>query len=129
MKKVIVFRVEDVLVKDFNKEDSLKRAVSIETNKLKKSVGLDVLEREIKKKGKDEEDCEELKVESMEKWKEIEGKVRMKEKEKKEWVERREREFYDREFERRKFKGGIGEIMKVLKGMKVRSEVYCGITV
>lgn len=45
MKKVIVFRVEDVLVKDFNKEDSLKRAVSIETNKLKKSVGLDVLER------------------------------------------------------------------------------------
>lgn len=111
MKKVIVFRVEDVLVKDFNKEDSLKRAVSIETNKLKKSVGLDVLEREIKKKGKDEEDCEELKVESMEKWKE---------KEKKEWVERREREFYDREFERRKFKGGIGEIMKVLKGMKER---------
>lgn len=50
MKKVIVFRVEDVLVKDFNKEDSLRRAVSIETNKLKKSVGLDVLEREIRKK-------------------------------------------------------------------------------
>ena len=123
MKKVIVFRVEDVLVKDFNKEDSLRRAVSIETNKLKKSVGLDVLEREIKKKGKDEEDCEELKVESMEKWKEIEGKVRMKEKEKKEWVERREREFYDREFERSKFKSGIGEIMKVLKGMKERMGV------
>ena len=122
MKKVIVFRVEDVLVKDFNKEDSLRRAVSIETNKLKKSVGLDVLEREIKKKGKDEEDCEELKVESMEKWKEIEGKVRMKEKEKKEWVERREREFYDREFERSKFKSGIGEIMKVLKGMKETRE-------
>ena len=38
MKKVIVFRVEDVLVKDFNKEDSLRRVVSIETNKLKKSV-------------------------------------------------------------------------------------------
>ncbi len=120
MKKVIVFRVEDVLVKDFNKEDSLKRAVSIETNKLKKSVGLDVLEREIKKKGKDEEDCEELKVERMEKWKEIEGKVRKKEVEKKEWVDRRERVFYDREFERSKFKGGIGEIMKVLKGMKER---------
>ena len=64
MKKVIVFRVEDVLVKDFNKEDSLRRAVSIETNKLKRSVGLDVLEREIKKKGKDEEDCEKLKVEN-----------------------------------------------------------------
>lgn len=125
MKKVIVFRVEDVLVKDFNKEDSLKRAVSIETNKLKKSVGLDVQEREIKKKGKDKEDCEELKVESMEKWKEIEGKVRMKENEKKEWVERREREFYDREFERRKFKGGIGEIMKVLKGMKERLGGSC----
>ena len=109
---------EDVLVKDFNKEDSLKRAVSIETKKLKKSVGLDVFEKEIKKKDKDEEDCEELKVESMEKWNEIEGKVRMKEKEKKEWVERREREFYDREFERSKFKSGIGEIMKVLKGMK-----------
>ena len=123
MKKVIVFRVEDVLVKDFNKEDSLRRAVSIETNKLKKSVGLAVLEREIKKKGKDEEDCEELKAESMEKWKEIEGKVRMKEKEKKEWVERMEREFYDREFERSKFKSGIGEIMKVLKGMKERMGV------
>ena len=92
MKKVIVFRVEDVLVKDFNKEDSLKRAITIETNKLKKSVGLDVLEREIKKK----------------------------EAEKKEWVDRRERVFYDREFERSKFKGGIGEIMKVLKGMKER---------
>ena len=50
MKKVIVFRVENVLVKDFNKKDSLKRAITIETNKLKKSVGLDVLEREIKKK-------------------------------------------------------------------------------
>ena len=123
MKKVIVFRVEDVLVKDFNKEDSLKRAVSIETNKLKKSVGLDMLEEEIKKKGKDEEECEELKVERMEKWKEIEGKVRKKEMEKKEWVDRREREFYDREFERSKFRSGIGEIMKVLKGMKERSGV------
>ena len=120
MKKVIVFRVEDVLVKDFNKEDSLRRAVSIETNKLKNSVGLDVLEKEIKEKEKNEEDCEELKVERMEKWKEIEGKVRKKEVEKKEWVDRRERVFYDREFERSKFKGGIGEIMKVLKGMKER---------
>ena len=123
MKKVIVFRVEDVLVKDFNKEDSLKRAVSIETNKLKKSVGLDVLEREIKKKGKDEEDCEVLKVKSMEKWKEIEEKVRMKEIEKKEVVDRRAREFYDREFERSKFKGGVGEILKVLKGLKERMGV------
>ena len=49
MKKVIVFKVEDVLVKDFNKEDCLKRAISIEINKLKRSVGLDVLEKEIKK--------------------------------------------------------------------------------
>ncbi len=120
MKKVIVFRVEDVLVKDFNKEDSLKRAVSIETNKLKRSVGLDVLEKEIKKKCKGKEDCEGLKVERMEKWKEIEGKVRMKEMERKEWVDRKEREFYDREFERSKFKGGVGELFKVLKGMKER---------
>ena len=120
MKKVIVFKVEDVLVKDFNKEDSLKRAVSIETNRLKKSVGLDVLEKEINKKVKHNEDCEELKEKSMEKWKEIEGRVRIKEMEKKEWVDRREKEFYDREFERSKFMDGIGEIMKVLKGMKER---------
>ena len=118
MKKVIVFRVEDVLVKDFNKEDSLRRAVSIETNKLKKSVGLDVIDREIKKNGT--EDCEKLKMERMEKWKEIEGKIEIKEMEKKEWVERREREFYDRDFEKSKFKAGIGEIIKVLKGMKER---------
>ena len=118
MKKVIVFKVEAVLVKDFNKEDSLKRAISIETNRLKKSVGLDVLEKEINKKVKHNEDCEELKEKSMEKWKEIEGRVRIKEMEKKEWVDRREKEFYDREFERSKFMEGIGEIMKVLKGMK-----------
>lgn len=118
MKKVIVFRVEDVLVKDFNKEDCLKRAISIEINKLKRSVGLDVLEKEIKKKSKGVEDYEELMVARMEKWKEIEEKVKMKEKEKKVWVDRREREFYEREFERCKFRDGIGEIMKVLKGMK-----------
>ena len=123
MKKVIVFRVEDVLIKDFNKDESLKRAVSIETNKLKRTVGLDLLEKEIKKKSKGEEDCEELKMERMKKWIEIEGMVRVKEMEKKEWVDRREREFYDREFERRKFKGGIGEILKVLKGMKERMGV------
>lgn len=92
MRKVIVLRVEDVLVKDFNKEDSLRRAISIETNKLKKIIG--------EESGREELD-----------------KVV---KEKKEWVDRREREFYDREFERSKFKGGIGEIMKVLKGMKER---------
>jgi len=120
MKKVIVFKVEDVLVKDFNKEDSLRRAVSIETNKLKKSVGLDVLEEELKKKKKNGEDCDELKIESLKKWKEIEGDVKKKEEEKIEWVDRREKEFYDREFERSKFKGGIGEIMMVLKGMKER---------
>lgn len=50
MKKVIVFRVENVLVKDFNKIESLERAVAIETNKLKRNVGLDVLEKELKKK-------------------------------------------------------------------------------
>lgn len=92
MRKVIVLRVEDVLVKDFNKEDSLRRAISIETNKLKKIIG--------EESGREELD-----------------KVV---KEKKEWVDRREREFYDREFERSKFKSGIGEIIKVLKGMKER---------
>ena len=50
MKKVIAFRFENVLVKDFNKIESLERAVAIETNKLKKNVGLDVLEKELKKK-------------------------------------------------------------------------------
>lgn len=95
MKKVIVFRVEDVLVKDFNKEDSLRRAISIETNKLKKRTGVEL----------EEEEYEKIKME------------------KKEWVDRKEREFYDREFERNKFKGGIGEIMKVLKGMKERMGV------
>ena len=95
MKKVIVFRVEDVLVKDFNKEDSLRRAISIETNKLKKIIGEESNREELEKVVK----------------------------EKKEWVDRREREFYDREFERSKFKSGIGEIMKVLKGMKERMGV------
>lgn len=80
MKKVIVFRVEDVLVKDFNKEDSLRRAISIETNKLKKIIGEESNREELEKVVK----------------------------EKKEWVDRREREFYDREFERSKFKSGIG---------------------
>lgn len=92
MRKVIVLRVEDVLVKDFNKEDSLRRAISIKTNKLKKIIG--------EESGREELD-----------------KVV---KEKKEWVDRRERVFYDREFERSKFKSGIGEIIKVLKGMKER---------
>lgn len=123
MKRVIVFRVEDVLVKDFNKQDILKRAISIETNKLKKSVGLDVLEKELKKKGKNDEDCDVLKEECVEKWREIEGKVKMKEKEKKEWVEKRERVFFENEFERSKFKNGVGEIMRVLKGMKERTKV------
>ena len=75
MKKVIVFKVEDVLVKDFNREASLKRAGSIK-------------------------------------------KIGMTESEKVEWVDRKERDFYEKEFERSKFKGGIEEIMKVLKGMK-----------
>jgi len=123
MKRVIVFRVEDVLVKDFNKQDILKRAISIETNKLKKSVGLDVLEKELKKKGKNDEDCDVLKEECVEKWREIEGKVKMKEKEKKEWVEKRERVFFENEFERSKFKNGVGEIMRVLKGMKEKTKV------
>ena len=77
MKKVIVFKVEDVLVKDFNREASLKRARSIK-------------------------------------------KIGMTESEKVEWVDRKERDFYEKEFERSKFKGGIGEILKVLKGMKER---------
>lgn len=118
MKKVIVFRVEDVLVKDFNKEDSLKRAVSIETNKIKRSVGLDVLEREIKKKRGD--NLGKLEAEAEEKRNEIEEKIKIKEREKKEWVEKKEREFYDREFEKSKFKGGIGDILKVLNRMKER---------
>lgn len=120
MKKVIVFKVEDVLVKDFNKEDCLKRAISIEINKLKRSVGLDVLEKEIKKKSKGGEDCERMKEEREEKWMEIERMVKIKEEEKKKWVDRREREFYDREFERCKFKGGIRDILKVLKSMEKR---------
>ena len=120
MKKVIVFKVEDVLVKDFNKEDCLKRAISIEINKLKRSVGLDVLEKEIKKKSKGGEDCERMKEEREEKWMEIERMVKIKEEEKKKWVDRRDREFYDREFERCKFKGCIRDILKVLKSMEKR---------
>lgn len=123
MKKVIVFRVENVLVKDFNKAESLERAVAIETNKLKRNVGLDVLEKELKKKGKNDEERELVKKECKKRWEEIGDKLSMKIKEKGEWVERREREFYDREFERSKFKSGIGEIMKVLKGMKERMGV------
>ena len=122
MKKVIVFRVEDVLVKDFNKEESLKRAISVETNKLKKSVGLDVLERELKKQRNDK-NCEAIKEKMTEKWNEIAGKVREMETERNEWVERKEREFYDKEFERSKFRNGVEEVMKVLKGIKERKGV------
>ena len=123
MKKVIVFRVENVLVKDFNKAESLDRAVAIETNKLKRSVGLDVLEKELKKKGKNDVERELVRKECKEKWGKIENKMLMKIKEKGEWVERREREFYENEFERSKFKGGVGEIMRVLKGIKERMNV------
>ena len=123
MKKVIVFRVENVLVKDFNKAESLDRAVAIETNKLKRSVGLDVLEKELKKKGKNDEERELVRKECKEKWGEIEDKMLKKIKEKGEWVERREREFFENEFERSKFKGGVGEIMRVLKGLKERMNV------
>jgi len=98
MKKVIVFRVENVLVKDFNKQDSLKRAIPIETNKLKKSVGLDVLEKELKKKGKNDEECGALEEECFEKWRKIEETLKTKEREKKDWVEKRERDFYENEF-------------------------------
>ncbi len=49
---------------------------------------------------------------------ESEENVRMQEMEKKEWVDRKEREYYDREFENSMFKGGIREILKVLNGMK-----------
>lgn len=123
MKKVIVFRVENVLVKDFNKAESLERAVAIETNKLKRNVGLDVLEKELKKKGKNDEERELVKKECKKRWEEIGDKLSMKIKEKGEWVERREREFYENEFERSRFKCGVGEIMKVLKGMKERMNV------
>jgi hypothetical protein len=92
MKKVIVFRVENVLVKDFNKEDSYRRIMVIETNRLRRNAGSEEVEKDLEK------------IES----------------EKRKWVERREKEFYDKEFERSKFKNGVGEIMKVLYDMKGR---------
>ena len=92
MKKVIVFRVENVLVKDFNREESLRRTIVVEVNKLKRKSGEDVTK----------EDIERI------------------EREKNEWVDRREKEFYEREFERSKFKNGVGEMMGVLKYMKDR---------
>jgi hypothetical protein len=95
MKKVIVFKVENVLVKDFNKEESFRRAMAVGVNKLKRSAGVDMVGKELERI----------------------------EKEKKEWVERREKEFYNNEFERSKFKNGCGEIMKVLEFIKDRMGV------
>ena len=92
MKKVIVFKVENVLVKDFNRDESFRRAMAIEVNKLKRSKGVDMVGKELQRI----------------------------EKEKMEWVDRREREFYKKEFEKSKFKNGCGEIMKVLEVMKER---------
>ncbi len=120
MKKVIVFRVEDVLVKDFNRAQSFDRAILIEENKLKRNLGLDVLEMELKRKRKNNENCDLLSKESKEKWEEFHDKIMMKIDEVSDRVDRREKAFNDNEFERSKFKRGIGEILSVLMGIKER---------
>ena len=92
----MIFKVENILVKEFNKEESLKRAISLETNRLKKSVGLDALEKELEKTGKVDE---RMKAVIAEKWNAIEDRMREIEVKKKAWVEQRERDFYENEFE------------------------------
>ena len=111
MKKLLIFKVENILVKEFNKEESLKRAISLETNRLKKSVGLDALEKELEKTGKVDE---RMIAVIAEKWNAIEDRMREIEVKKKAWVEQRERDFYENEFEKSKFKKEVREVMKVL---------------
>ena len=115
---ILIFKVENVLVKDFNKEESLKRAISMESNRLKSSVGLDILEKKLKKTRKVDESILNAIVA---KRKEIENRMKKIEEEKQVWVERREREFYDNQFERSKFKRGVGDVMNILKVMKDRN--------
>lgn len=126
MKKVIVFRVEDVLVKDFNREESLKRVVVIGENRIRRGVGLEEIEREYRRKCRCKEDgCEELEKSIRELKGKIEGELRRNEVECRKKVERREKEFYDVEFERSKFKVGVKEVLRVLKGMEgMGVEVY-----
>lgn len=99
MKKLILFRVENILVKEYNKENSLKRAVATEFNRLKKKSGRTMTAEEM--------------IASMQR---IEAEKRI-------WAARKEKEYNDKEFERCKFKRGSLEILGVLDRMKDRSGI------
>ncbi|NLN99522.1 MAG: hypothetical protein GX125_04580 [Bacteroidales bacterium] len=91
MKKIIVFRMENVLVKDFNKDERLEKALASEMRKRRLRTRDDELSRF--------------------------------ENEKREWLDRREKEFYDKEFEKSKFEGVTEEIFKVLKELRDRGRL------
>lgn len=178
MKKVIVIKMEKVMVRDFDREEFVEKNVKKEENRLSKRIGLYMLEEELRErkylerlknqleKGKEEMEKGKVKEGDMKKMREnlekkekrigeleekwgkivlgkeemesLEEKVREKreemgilwEKEKVERkvkgkVERRENEFYEREFENSKLKRGMGEILRVLRVLREK----CGVEI
>ncbi len=79
------------MVKDFNKDERLEKALASEMERRELETRDDELSRF--------------------------------ENEKREWLDRREKEFYDKEFERSKFKGVTEEIFKVLKELRDRGRL------
>ena len=50
MKKVIVIKMENMMVRDFDRKESVERNVRKEENRLRESIGLDVLEEELRER-------------------------------------------------------------------------------
>ena len=175
MKKVIVIKMENVMVKDFDRKERVEKNVRTEEKKLSKRIGLEDLEEELrerkylerlmklkeeveKKEGskgdevrkkrenweKKEKRFRELeekwgkKVFEKEDWEELEEKIRVKREEMKqlwdedevkrtmmEMVSRREKEFYEKEFENSKLKRGMSEILEVLRVLREK----CGLEI
>ena len=92
-------------------------------NKIERNHGMDELEVELKKKNNKREDCRELRKRIRKERYEMRDEVRSKEMEVYRWVEKREKEFYDNELEKSKFKKGVNEIMEVIYGMKERMDL------
>ena len=175
MKKVIVIKMENVMVKDFDRKESMERNVRPEEKKLSERIGLYMLEEELRERKylerlmKQKEEVEKMEVsegdevrkkrENWEKkekrfwqleekwgkkvfgkedWEALEEKIRVKREEMNQlWdkdevkrkmmgkVLRREKEFYEKEFENSKLKRGMGEILGVLRVLREK----CGLEI
>ena len=83
MKKVIVIKMENMMVRDFNREESVERNVRKEEKRLRERIGLEVLEEERRERNLLEKLKNELKKvrEEMEKMRGLEGDEMRKKKE------------------------------------------------